>query len=191
MIPWEDFDGKPYTKETFALHLDTIAPERLTWCKFITLHNTDIPSLRQWTASGTSPAQRISNLQHLYRDLDHWHQGPHAFVAPDYIWGFSPFTEPGVHASCFNKHSIGIEMVGDYATEDFGSGLGAKVRDNAVWVLACLHHRIGIRPDGFKLGLAGLHFHKDCKQDKHNCPGPKVDRADVVSRILEAMESFK
>ena len=82
-------------------------------------------------------------------------------------------------------------MVGDYASESFDTGSGAQVRDNAVAALAVLHSKLGLRPDGFKLGVHGLHFHKECTRDHHDCPGRNVVKADVVARVLSQMASLK
>jgi hypothetical protein len=157
--------------------------ESLHWTgwkpNFLVLHNTAEPNLAQWVHSGlgqTAGAQRVLNLNHYYKSDEGWHSGPHLFVAPDLIWVACDLTADGVHASCYNSESIGVEMAGDYATEAFDSGDGAKVRDNAVAALAILHKAIGISPDT-------LRFHKECIRDHHDCPGRNVDKADVIARV--------
>ena len=112
---WKDFDGKPYTREELLAHVTALPP--IHWARFITLHNTGSPTLEQWEAGGTTPAQRIKNLQHYYEVNEHWHAGPHLFIDCEHIWGFTDLTVSGVHASCFNGVAIGIEMVGDYSVE--------------------------------------------------------------------------
>ena len=178
-----------YAPEEFEAYVKT-----LHWGawrpKFITLHNSAEPNLAQWTHNGLGQSaglQRIKNLNHYYASLG-WHSGPHIFVAPDFIWVACDLTADGVHASCFNRVSIGIEMVGDYATEAFDSGLGMQVRDNVVSAMATLHGALGLSPNGYKLGASGLHFHKECMRDHHDCPGKNVDKVDVVARVLNAME---
>ena len=114
--------------------------------------------------------------------------GPHLFVSPAYVWDACDLTADGVHVSCWNHVCLGIEMVGDYGIEDFATGDGAKVRDLTVSALASLHNALGLRPDGFKLGVSGLHFHKECVRDHHDCPGKHVDKADVVKRVLATMK---
>ena len=120
--------------------------EKLHWAnwrpQFLVLHNTAEPNLAQWIHSGlgkTAGAQRVKNLNHYYKTEEGWHSGPQIFVAPDFIWVACDLEADGVHASCYNRVSIGVEMVGDFATEPFDSGDGAKVRDNAVACLAALH----------------------------------------------------
>lgn len=162
--------------------------EKLQWRgwrpKFIVLHNTALPNLAQWTHSGLGKVageKRIRNLNHYYRSEKGWHSGPHIFIAPDLIWIACDLTADGVHASCYNSVSIGVEMVGDYASESFSDGDGAKVRDNTVAALAALHKALRITPET-------LRFHKECLRDHHNCPGAHVSKADVIARVKEAMK---
>jgi hypothetical protein len=147
--------------------------------QFLTLHNTAEPNLAQWTHFGlgkTDGFKRILNLNHYYKVVEGWHSGPHLFIAPDLIWVACDLTANGVHASCYNSVSIGVEMVGDYARESFDSGDGAQVRDNAVAALAILHKALKIDP-------RTLHFHKECLKDHHDCPGKNVVKADVIARV--------
>jgi hypothetical protein len=152
--------------------------------KFIVLHNTAEPNLAQWQHDNTGQPyehRRIVNLNHYYKDEEGWHSGPHLFISPNLIWEACDLTADGVHASCYNSESLGVEMVGDYATEAFDSGDGAKVRDLTVAALAILHDALGIDPDT-------LHFHKECLKDHHDCPGKNVDKADMIARIKAAMK---
>jgi hypothetical protein len=147
--------------------------------KFIVLHNTAEPNLRQWAHGNTGKDyehKRIVNLNAYYRNQEGWRSGPHLFISPSLIWVACDLGANGVHASCYNSESIGVEMVGDYGVEDFASGDGAKVRDNAVAALAILHHALGIGPDT-------LRFHKECLRDHHDCPGKNVGEEDIVQRV--------
>jgi hypothetical protein len=159
--------------------------------RFITLHNTGVPSLANWLSPAHPAKQRIVAQKHYERDILHWHSGVHLFVAQDLIWNLCDLTQVGVSVSCWNHLTLGVEMVGDYASESFDAGPGAQVRDNAVAALAVLHSRLGLRPDGFKLGVRGLHFHKECARDHHDCPGRNVVKADVVARVLSQMAALK
>jgi hypothetical protein len=156
--------------------------------KFITLHNTAEPSLKQW-AHGSGQIyehQRIVNLNHYYKTLG-WHSGPHLFISPALIWVACDLTADGVSVSCWNRVTLGVEMVGDYSVEDFTSGDGAHVRDNTVAALAILHKALGLKPSPYKTGVEGLHPHRDCVKDHHDCPGKHVDIADLRARIAKAM----
>jgi hypothetical protein len=169
--------------------------EGLAWTawrpRFITLHNTAVPTLAMWMDPNHPAQQRIVAQKHYERDILHWHSGVHLFVAQDLIWNVCDLTQVGVSVSCWNHLTLGVEMVGDYATESFDSGPGAQVRENAVSALAVLHRKLGLRPDGFKLGVRGLHFHKECRRDHHDCPGRNVVKADVVARVLTQMAALE
>jgi N-acetylmuramoyl-L-alanine amidase-like protein len=166
-----------------------------TWCKFVTLHNTSAPSLAQWAHNRLrySPSELMQNMEGSWRAL-HWHTGPHYCVVPEAdtpIFELSDPSAPGVHASCFNSVSIGIEMVGEYNVEDFNGGPGQVVRDNAVLLLAALHNKLGLAPVPFAYDVRGLHFHRDCVRDHHDCPGTNVVRADVVARVQAKMAELR
>jgi hypothetical protein len=141
--------------------------------KFPTLHNTGVPSLKQWQAMGATPQERWGgNLNRYYQGMG-WHAGPHLVVCPDYVWALCDLTKPGVSVSCWNSETFGIEMVGNY-----------EVGDNAAAVLAALAEKFewGDLAD-FALGYLGLHFHHDCARDHHACPGSKVGKPDVLARV--------
>lgn len=181
-------DPLGFTPADFAAYVD-----KLVWKdwkpSFVTLHNTAEPNLAQWNHFGLGPvagAQRIRNLNSYYKGLG-WHSGPQNFIGPDLIWQACDPTHDGVSVSCWNRITYAIEMVGDYSSEDFNSGDGAKVRDLTVFALAVLHKKLGLRPDNYVMGKSGLHFHKECIHDHHLCPGKNVDKADIVQRILAEM----
>jgi hypothetical protein len=175
--------------------LQRLAGQNLgTWCKFITLHNTSLPSLALWARNRTrfSAKQLVMNMEDGWR-AQHWHTGPHYLVTPEPdqpIFELSDPSAPGVHASCFNLDSIGIEMVGEYNNEDFNSGAGATVRDNAVLLLAALHKKLGLTPLPFVYDKRGLHFHKDCVRDQHDCPGSGVVRPAIITLIQAKMSAL-
>ena len=187
---WPGFDGTLYTREQFAAHVAglTIGP----YAKFLVMHGTGSPTLAQWKAS--PEGQRIANLQRYYESNLGWQHGPHLFISPDHIIGFSDLRVRGTHCSCWNFSSIGIETAGNWNIEDFNSGDGAKVRDNFVFAAAVLHKHLGIRPDGYVKGQRGLHLHRECDADGHfECPhaeGGNFSKADVVDRILKQMEAL-
>lgn len=168
-----------FTPEEFKTYVQGLKWSEGWRPQFVTLHNTAEPNLAQWRHFGlgkTAGAQRVKNLNAYYRHEEGWHSGPHIFVAPDLIWVACDLEADGVHASCYNRTSIGVEMVGDYATEDFATGPGAQVRDNAVAVIATLCHALRFDP-------ASLHFHKECIRDHHDCPGKNIDKADLIARL--------
>ncbi len=187
---WPGFDGTLYTREQFAAHVAglTIGP----YAKFVVMHATGAPTLKQWQAY--PEAQRVANLQRYYEQSLHWQHGPHLFIGPNDIVGFSDLRVRGTHCSCWNFSSIGIETAGDWNVEDFNSGDGAKVRDNFVFAAAVLHKHLGLRPDGYVKGVSGLHLHRECAADGHfECPhaaNAAFDKDDIVKRILAAMDAL-
>jgi len=90
------------------------------------LHNTASPSLQQRPNGLTH--QHILNLERFYRDTQKWSAGLHLFVDDRQIWVFTPLTVSGVHSPSFNKLALGVEMLGDYAKEEFNTGRGLKVQ---------------------------------------------------------------
>lgn len=179
--------ARRFTPAEFSSHFNALDFDHASWApKLFVLHNTDQPNLRQWLDPHTSPEQRLVNLRAYYKGLN-WHSGPHWFIGPDAIWEFCDPLHDGVHCSCANHVAFGCEMVGDYATEDFASGPGGQVRDNAVHVVATVFKRFGWQPDPLVLWQRGLAFHKHCARDHHDCPGRNVDRADMVARVVAAM----
>ena len=180
-----------FTREEFRAY---VAGRRWTgWRPLMPyLHNTGVPSLAQWEALGATPQERWgANLDNYYAGMG-WHAGPHAVACPDYIWALCDFTLPGVAQSCSNSFAWAIEMVGSYEIggDDFSTGDGAKVRDNAAFAIAEIADAVGWGDlSDFVFNKRGLHLHHDCAQDHHACPGSKVSRADMLARIASFRRS--
>lgn len=189
-MTWPNFDGKPYTRDALAARIASLNFNN--WRRkdgsrgrpqFITLHNTSTPDIGLWLSwSPEKRASYINNIDDWYARKG-WKAGPHFFVPPTtdpVVFGFSDPQTCGTHCSCFNSDSIGIEMVGEFNREPFDSGPGAIVRDNAVYLMALLHRKIGMSPDTIR-------FHVECKADNHDCPGRFVQKGDVIARVKAAM----
>lgn len=173
MSNWKGIVGRYFSPASFDAHVRTL---RLRDWKpsFVVLHNTSIPSLEQRPDGLTR--QHIANLEDFYKGKG-WSAGPHLFVDDRQIWVFTPLTTPGVHSPSWNAESIGVEMLGEYETESFTEGRGAKVAHNTVCALASIH-------DFFKLDSQSLRFHKEDPKTTHqSCPGRHVDKADVIQRV--------
>lgn len=175
------FIGRRFRPKEFEAYLKSISftsfrPE------FVTLHHTSAPSLAQRPDGFTE--QHLRNLLSYYQDQLGWSGGPHIFVddREDGIIVFQRLDMRGVHAVSFNRNSWGIEMLGDYDSEEFTSGRGAKVRDLSVQAIALLNQRIGAKPES-------LRFHRDDPQTNKTCPGMKVQKADMVARVASAMRT--
>lgn len=149
---------------------------------FVVLHNTGAPTLAQ-RPQGFLP-QHMVNLAEYYAGLG-WHAGPHFFVDQNGIWAFSRPDRPGVHSPSWNAVSWGVEMLGDYDHDDFASGPGAAVAQNAVYLLAALHARA-------RLDSHTLRLHKwDPRTTHKDCPGRAVNSDAVIERVHNLMLSWE
>jgi hypothetical protein len=180
---WADFAPKALTREQFIARL-----AELRWTIWkpigIVLHNTAAPTLAQWAESGANHDARIRNLESYYEGMG-WKGGPHWFVSRTMINEFNNPLRRGTHSPSFNATHFGIEMVGDYDTEEFDSGDGAKVRDNAVFLMAALCKRFGWDPEH------AIILHKEDPKTTHECPGHKVDKANVILRVKNMIEGSR
>jgi hypothetical protein len=177
-MAWKPIVGLKYSAEEFDQYCHGLAWS--SWRpQFITLHNTATPSLAQ-RPNGFSKTH-IDNLVSFYRDQQGWSAGPHLFIDDQQIWVFTPLTVSGVHSPSFNKIAIGIEMLGNYETEKFDSGRGAKVRDNAVAAVATLSAVLGLDPGSMRL-------HKEDPSTTHNCPGKNVVKERFIQRVTDLMQ---
>ncbi len=181
MPTWKQIVGTAFNSEGFESYCRSL--KWTTWQpSFITLHNTAVPNLKQRPKGLT--AQHIQNLVGFYRDQQHWSAGPHLFIDDLQIWVFTPLTSPGVHSPSWNNLSIGIEMLGDYATESFTSGRGLAVRKNAVSAIASLCKVLQMDPTLLRL-------HKEDPKTTHICPGKNVIKSEIITEIQLKMNNEK
>lgn len=145
---------------------------------FMVLHNTGAPTLGQWHSVPGST--RMKNLENYFRNERGWSAAPHAFVADDLIWPFTPFNARGVHSPSWNGVALGIEMVGDYDNDDPTQGAGLSVVNNTVALFGILHARLGIDPDTIKL-------HKEDPLTTHACPGRRIYKAEFIAAVKAYM----
>jgi hypothetical protein len=188
---WKGIVGRFVDVAGFQAHVDSLT--FTGWRpSFVVVHNTSEPDLalyREWRANpgkhgNWTPEQWAHNLASYYAGMG-WSGGPHAFVAPDGILLFTPFTMPGTHSPAWNSRTWGIETVGEFEHEPFDGG----TRDNLVAVLGILHARIGLNPADQKLGVRGLHFHKEDPVTTHkSCPGRHMVKADLVAAVTDYIE---
>lgn len=145
------------------------------------LHNTGSPTLHQWWNS-VPPEQRMANLISYYRDQMGWSAGPHAFVDGVSIWILTDFNVSGVHSPSYNASRLGIEMVGDYATESDETGMGAEVMRLTVALFGTCHAFYGWEPSNNSIKL-----HKEDTATTHDCPGKNVVKAEFVDDVTNYM----
>jgi hypothetical protein len=167
--------GRPFQRGEFPRYLLGITPGAMKWSpSLVVVHHCAAPSLAQRPDGFTGVHMR--NLRDYYNDEMGWSAGPHFFVDEDQVWGFSPVTHRGVHAKSFNGAGIGLEMLGNYDSEDPRSGRGREVVDLTAWAVACLLRR-------FNLDLSAVRFHRDDPKTTKTCPGRKIDKAWFLSIV--------
>jgi N-acetylmuramoyl-L-alanine amidase len=187
--------GKFVDLNGFKAHVDTL---QFTGWKpfFVVVHNTSEPDLAtyaDWRAHPEqhgrwTPEQWGRNLVGFYENQKPpWSTGPHAFVCPDGILLFTPFTEHGTHSPSWNAVTWGIETVGEFEREPFEDGS----RDNLIAVLGILHARIGLNPTDYHFGVRGIHFHKEDPKTTHKqCPGHNMVKKDLVAAVTDYIEKM-
>jgi hypothetical protein len=187
-MTWTPIVGRKFSAPDFDAYLRTLKFD--AWRPaFVTVHNTSSPTRALYASwQKRSPPvtmeKWLQNLVGYYRDQQHWSAGPHWFVADDGIGVFTPPTHPGVHTPSWNAVSIGVETVGEFELEPFDGA----VRDNLIASLASIHSVLGLHPEEFKLGVRGLHFHKEDVRTTHqSCPGHRMVKADLIVAVVAKM----
>ena len=163
--------GKVWTVESFREYLKGVKCP--AYVKSVTIHHTGAPSLTQ-RPHGFS-AQHILNIKSYYESLG-WNRGPHLFTDDDQIFGMTPLHVPGIHAVSFNRSSIGIEVLGEYDTEDPSSGRGLQCMKNAAATAKALFEWLDI-----PINEDTLKFHRDDPKTSKTCPGKKVKKDWFIS----------
>ena len=167
--------GKVWSPEMFKEYLKGTKPP--LWATSVTIHHTASPSLAQRPDGFT--AQHIRNIQSFYQRTLGWSKGPHFFIDDDQIWGMTPPTMQGIHAKSFNSTSIGIEVLGDYDSEQHDTGRGKLCWDLAASATKALLDWLGVSPN-----TRTIYFHRDDPKTSKTCPGRKVTKdwfIDLVS----------
>ena len=165
--------GKSFTPAHFDAYCHSL--QWTAWRpSFLVLHNTAHPSLQDRPYGFTQ--QHMQAFVSYYRDTLHWSAGPHLFIDDHLIWVFTSLTTPGVHSPSWNKQSLGIEMLGNYATESFTTGRGGLVRQNTISALASLCAILKIIPTALRL-------HKEDPLTTHNCPGKNVIKTNIITAV--------
>ena len=166
--------GRIWTPESLRQYLATI--KKPSWCEAITLHNTAEPSLA--SLPNGLQIRTIENIRDFYINKKGWSAGPHLFIDEDQIFGMCDLRKKGVHAKSFNSYAIGIEVLGNYDSEDPKSGRGLSCWQNAAAAVRVLLDWLGIEANEETI----LFHREDPKTDK-TCPGTKVKKDWVLSLI--------
>jgi len=184
-MSWTTIVGRKFSAADFDTYVRTLT--FTAWRpSFVVVHNTSSPTRALYASwqqrqPPVTMERWLENLVGYYRDQQHWSGGPHLFVADDGIGVFTPLIGPGVHTPSWNHISWGVETVGELETEPFDG----PVRDNLISALASLHSVTGLNPSDYKLGVRGLHFHKEDAATTHKeCPGRHMVKADLVAAVV-------
>ena len=180
---WTPIVNRIFDPNAFRDYVKSIQPEMQWKPVGIVLHNTSVPNLKQWAEADWSA--HLRDLQDYYSQTMNWHAGPHLFVAPEGICVFTPLIVPGVHSPSWNLTHFGVEMVGEYmpGNDDWNSGKGQDVQDNAMSALATLCEVFG-----FDSHSPDFHFHKEDPKTTHSdCPGSQVVKNTVMSIVHEKL----
>jgi hypothetical protein len=153
---------------------DFLRGQEIGWAQGVTLHHTAAPSLAQRPQG--FKIQHMRNLQHFYQTQLGWSAGPHLFVDEDQVFGLSGLHRRGVHAKSFNRTHIGIEVLGNYDSEDPTEGRGLQCWTTAAAAVSALLERLG-------KGISAVNFHRDDPRTSKTCPGRLVERDWVLALI--------
>lgn len=182
------FVGKRFTPAEFDTYAKSVLLKNTTdaaWRgQYPVLHHTASPSLAMRPNGLTE--QHLANLLNEYENIQGWSGAPHLFIddREDGIIVFQRLDRRGVHAKSFNSAGWGIEMLGDYDTEDPTTGRGAKVLNNAAHALAVL---LSVNSGG----LSDIKFHRDDPQTSKTCPGSRVTKAMVTRLVSDVFTGGK
>jgi hypothetical protein len=170
--------GRVWTLESFREYLKGV--KRPAYVKSVTIHHTGAPSLAQRPHGFL--AQHLLNIKSYYQSLG-WNRGPHLFVDEDQIFGMTPLNVPGIHAVSFNRNSIGIEILGDYDSEDPLTGRGLACMKNTAAVTKALFEWLDM-----PVNENTLKFHRDDPKTSKTCPGKKVKKDWFISLVQSSAD---
>lgn len=164
---------KPFTIEGLGEYLKT--RDFSKWKpSLIVVHHCAAPSLKQRPQGFIQ--QHMENLENYYEDELGWSGAPHIFTDEDQAWVFNPLNEPGTHAKSFNSTGIGIEMLGDYDSEEPWSGRGLQVLTFTAQVVKLLL-------EFFNLPMEAVKFHRDDPKTTKTCPGEKISKDAFLNLV--------
>lgn len=167
------FTGRGYTRSEFRAFLRQ--QNKPQWPQFFVAHNTAAPYIKP----PVTPAQRVINLGHYYRNNLGWSSGPNLIVILDRVYVGTPLAYPGTNSPGFNGKGLGVEVEGDYdGTHSPFSGDGFKSWSTAAWVYAELSEWLGI-----PINTTNLKLHKEDSRSTHDCPGKHITKKWLMTLI--------
>ena len=171
--------GKVWSTISFKDYLKTI--KKPAFAKAVCIHHCGAPSLAQRPKGFI--IQHLHNLKSYYSSQLGWRSGPHLFIDEDEIFGMTPLTETGVHAVSFNRNSIGIEVLGDYDTEDPLTGRGRKCFEVTARTTKLLLDWLGL-----PINSSTILFHRDDPKTSKSCPGKKVTKDWFINLVKNSVD---
>lgn len=180
--------GQRFTPSEFAVYVkNQVVPEINRtghWRpSFIVLHHTGVPSISQRPQGFTGA--NMQGLSRYYGVDQGWRSGPHLFIDQNGIWVFTALTRQGTHSPSWNRVAWGIEQLGNFINEDYQTGEGAKIRDNAVAAIAILSVARGLAAETLRFHLEDTHT-----THKH-CPGETCKKPDVLVRVRSEIVNWR
>ena len=164
-----ELTGQVWDAEGFRRYCGTLD---LSWASGVTIHHTAAPSLAQ-RPHGLR-IQHMRNLEDYYKNKLGWSAGPHLFIDEDQIFGLSSLERPGTHARSFNRTHVGIEVLGDYDSEDPKTGRGFQCWTMAAEAVVALQSIIRD---------CTVNFHRDDPKTSKTCPGKLVAKDWFLSLV--------
>ena len=171
--------GRVWDVEGFEKYLDSIS---ISWADSVTVHHTASPSLKQRPKGWI--IQHMRNIKAFYQRQFGWNSGPHLFTDEDQVFGMSSLYRRGIHAKSFNRTSIGIEVLGNYDTEDPESGRGLQCWTTTAAIVATI-----LKKMGKEATTKTVKFHRDDPKTSKTCPGKKVSKEWFLSLVDNFMDS--
>ncbi len=166
--------GRVWSLQSFEDYLKTI--KKPDFADKVVLHHTWAPSLAQRPVG--FQAQHIINMRDYYQKTLGWSSGPHLFIDEDDILGMTPLIERGIHASSFNSTSLGLEILGNYDSEDPDKGRGKEC-----WKLAADTTYLLLEWLELKPSTRTIFFHRDDPKTSKTCPGSKVQKEWFIDLV--------
>lgn len=188
LVKGDDFPivGRRFEREEFVEYVKWVQEnEDYSWNPTgITMHHTGVPNLSQRPDGYTE--QHMKNFRHHYRDTMGWGHGPHIFTDDHAIWVLNPLSIRGVHAVSYNRSRYGIEMLGNFNTDDdYSNDRGKLSRENGMFAAAVLMKHAGISTEK-------LNFHRHCpkaKEARKECPGTLIAFNEFEDEVLSLVEN--
>jgi hypothetical protein len=161
--------------------------------KGVVLHNTWLPGLRMVedylsgkNQFGKNPknkkiseGQLIDNWWVSYKRMK-WAAGPHLFIFPTGIFVATPLSQRGTHSPSFNQTHYGVEMIGEYDTEE----LPYTIRALTANTMTALFKGMGVLATDKTLKFHG----EDPRTSHKGCPGKNARNKTMWLEMINGVK---